>query len=55
MLSAKWRPFCLSLNVLNENQHLTEHKTNKFAPVCDIWGGFEWGLSEITKVDRVSS
>ena len=37
---------CLSLN---EN-HLTEHKTNKFAKVCKIWG-----VSGITKIDGMSS
>ena len=36
---------CLSLN---EN-HLTEHKANKFAQVCKIWG-----VSGITKVDGMS-
>ena len=34
---------------LNEN-HLTEQKANKFAQMCKIWG-----VSEITKVDGMSS
>ena len=39
---------------LNEN-HLTERKAYKFAQMCKIWGVFQWGVSEITKVDGMSS
>ena len=30
-------------------------QANKFATVCEIWGVFEWGVSEITKVDGMNS